>query len=336
MKGKEPGALFRAVVMVKDESSRVPGGHDPMKVLVINSGSSSMKYKLYDTASEVELATGLIERMNQPEATIIHRVNGRETRLTEPVADAEKGVSRAIELLMTVGNPPPLSDSEEIMGVGHRVVHGGEAFSASAVVDDEVLAAIEQCVPLAPLQNPANLAGLRAAMKILPSKPQVAVFDTAFFQTMPPAAYHYALCYEWYERHRIRRYGFHGSSHRYVTTMAADLLGKPDPNLITLHLGNGCSMACIREGKAIDQTMGLTPLEGLVMGTRSGDFDPGIIFHLLRQGLDIEEIRTGGREEERSARDQRRVSGPARCSRGRGSGRQKGRPGDRDLRSSDA
>ena len=264
-----------------------------MKILVINCGSSSIKYKLYDMTDETELAAGLIERMNQPEATIIHQVNGEETRLTECIPDAKRGVERLVELLTTLGDPVPLRCLDELLAVGHRVVHGGEAFSESVIVDEKALASIEECASLAPLHNPANLAGLLAAMEILPGKPQVAVFDTAFFQTMPPAAYHYALNYDWYERYRVRRYGFHGSSHRYVAMVAAELLGKSRPNLITLHLGNGCSMACIKAGQAIDQTMGLTPLEGLVMGTRSGDFDPGIIFHLIRQGVDIEEVRTG-------------------------------------------
>ncbi|MFH0982243.1 MAG: acetate kinase [Planctomycetota bacterium] len=262
-----------------------------MKILVINCGSSSIKYKLYDMTTQGERASGLIERMGEAQSTIIHQCNGQETRLAEPIPHAERGVARLVELLTTVGHPPPLSSPTEVAGVGHRVVHGGEAFSESVVVDDRVLATIAECVALAPLHNPANLAGLQAAMKILPGKPQVGVFDTAFFQTMPPAAYLYALPYEWYEKYRIRRYGFHGTSHRYVAMRAAELLGEPRPNLITLHLGNGCSMSCIREGKAVDQSMGLTPLEGLVMGTRSGDFDPAVIFHLLRLGLSVEEIR---------------------------------------------
>jgi acetate kinase len=194
-------------------------------------------------------------------------------------------------LLTTVGEPPPLTGPQDVDGVGHRVVHGGEDFYESVVVNDAVLASIEGCCELAPLHNPANLGGIRAAMRILPGKPQVAVFDTAFFQTMPPASYLYAVPYEWYERRRIRRYGFHGTSHRYVAMRAAELLGKPRPNLITMHLGNGCSAACIRAGKAVDQSMGLTPLEGLVMGTRSGDIDPAIIFHLAREGMGLDDVR---------------------------------------------
>ncbi len=264
-----------------------------MNILVINSGSSSIKYRLYDMATEAERATGIVERLGESESTITHRIGGDEVRLTEPVPNAEKGVGRLVELLMTVGEPPALPGLDQVSGVGHRVVHGGEAFSESVVVDDGVLDTIDKCASLAPLHNPPNLAGLRAAMKLMPKTPQVAVFDTAFFQTMPPVAYHYALPYEWYEKYGVRRYGFHGTSHRYVAGRAAELIGKPEPNLITIHLGNGCSMSCIRGGKAIDQTMGLTPLEGLVMGTRSGDFDPAIIFHLLRQDMEVDQVRTG-------------------------------------------
>lgn len=264
-----------------------------MKILVINCGSSSIKYKLYDMRQQQELATGLIERIGEAESHVTHRCGGEDMRLSEPVPDAERGVRRLMELLTSYGSPPPLSGPEDVGGVGHRVVHGGEDFSESVLVDERVLQTISACASLAPLHNPANLAGLHAAMKILPEKPQAAVFDTAFFQTMPPAAYHYALPYEWYEQYRVRRYGFHGTSHRYVARRAAELLGKPRPNLITLHLGNGCSMTCIRAGEAVDQSMGLTPLEGLVMGTRCGDIDPAIVFHLLRQGMDVEEVRIG-------------------------------------------
>lgn len=263
-----------------------------MKILVINSGSSSIKYRLYDMANEAEASSGIIERMGEPESTIVHRQAGREVRLTEPVPHTERGVRRLLEMLMTVGDPPPLVSLDQVAGVGHRIVHGGEAFSESVVVDDDVLDTIDKCASLAPLHNPPNLAGLLAAIKLMPRTPQVAVFDTAFFQTMPPVAYLYALPYEWYEKYGVRRYGFHGTSHRYVAERAAALIGKPEPNLITIHLGNGCSMSCILRGKAIDQTLGLTPLEGLVMGTRSGDFDPAIIFHLLAQGMEVEQIRT--------------------------------------------
>ncbi len=262
-----------------------------MNILVINCGSSSVKYKLYDMTQQAELAVGLIERIGEVESRISHTCAGESTELSEAIGDYSVGVARIIDLLTTCGQPPPLSDPGQIAGVGHRVVHGGESFAESVVVDEGVLAAIDECSQLAPLHNPANLAGLRAAMAILPGRPQVAVFDTAYFQSMPPAAFHYAVPYEWYAEEKVRRYGFHGTSHRYVAGRAAELVGREKPNLITLHLGNGCSMACIRAGEAVDQSMGLTPLEGLVMGTRSGDLDPAIIFHLAGRGMSLEQIR---------------------------------------------
>jgi acetate kinase len=265
-----------------------------MNILVINCGSSSIKYKLYDMPASgkgTQRAAGLIERIGEGNSQTTHEINGETVKRTVPINNYEQGVTQIMELLTTCGSPPPLRDPQDIDGVGHRVVHGAEDFSESVIVNDELLEVVEHCCELAPLHNPANLAGLRAAMKTLPGKPQVAVFDTAFFQTMPKSAYLYALPYEWYTEKRIRRYGFHGTSHRYVSMRAAELLNKPKPNLITLHLGNGCSMTCIRQGQAIDQSMGLTPLEGLVMGTRSGTFDPAIIFHLVRSGMSLDEVR---------------------------------------------
>jgi acetate kinase len=261
-----------------------------VKILVVNCGSSSLKYRLFDMQDSKELACGTIERIGEPVSNISHEAGGAKTELNEKVADYEAGVRCLLRLLTQAGDNPPLSDVEEIDGVGHRVVHGGEEFYDSAIIDDLVLTAIEDCCQLAPLHNPANLAGVRAAMLAIPDRPHVAVFDTAFFQTMPAEAYVYALPYEWYKEKRIRRYGFHGTSHRYVSLVAAELLGKPYPNLVTMHLGNGCSCTSIKAGKAIDQSMGLTPLEGLVMGTRSGDFDPAIIFHMMSQGMDIQSI----------------------------------------------
>ncbi len=265
-----------------------------MNILVINCGSSSIKYKLYDMRTSgkgTQRAAGLIERIGEGNSQTTHQVNDETVKRSVPINDYEQGVAQIMELLTTCGSPPPLRDPQDIDGVGHRVVHGAEDFSESVIVNDDLLKVVEHCCELAPLHNPANLAGLRAAMKTLPGKPQVAVFDTAFFQTMPKSAYLYALPYEWYTEQRIRRYGFHGTSHRYVSMRAAELLNKPKPNLITLHLGNGCSMTCIRAGQAIDQSMGLTPLEGLVMGTRSGTFDPAIVFHLVRGGMSLDEIR---------------------------------------------
>lgn len=263
-----------------------------MKILVINCGSSSIKFKLFDMDGEGCLASGLIDRVGERRSRTTIDVGGVCATRSEPILDYEHGVRTALELLTTVGSPPALGAAEEVHAVGHRVVHGGESFCESALVDDAVLAAIDRCCELAPLHNPANLAGLRAAMTILADRPHVAVFDTAFFQTMPPAAYMYPLPYEWYTDHQVRRYGFHGTSHRYVAARAAELLEKPTPSLITVHLGNGCSAACIRAGVAIDQTMGLTPLEGLPMGTRCGDIDPAIVFYMLRRGSSLEEVRT--------------------------------------------
>ncbi len=261
------------------------------KVLVINCGSSSIKYRLIDMADEKELASGLMERIGQPPAAVKHKTEGFTHEGSEDIGDYDTGIRRIVELLEDKRGPV-LENADELLGVGHRVVHGGEAFQDSILVDDGVLRAIEETIPLAPLHNPANLAGIQAAQRAFPATPQVAVFDTAFFQTLPPHAYCYAVPHEWYEQWRIRRYGFHGTSHRYVSGRAAEILARPQPNLITLHLGNGCSMACIKGGKAIDTTMGLTPLEGLVMGSRSGDIDPAIIFHLAERGeMDYPEIR---------------------------------------------
>jgi acetate kinase len=259
-------------------------------ILVINCGSSSIKYRLFDMRTETELASGLIERIGEKLSDISFQSNGSKGKLNEHISDPEAGVRVVLRLLTEAGDKPPLKSIDEIDGVGHRVVHGGDRFYDSVTIDPQVVDAIFGFCELAPLHNPANLAGIEAAMHVLPGKPQVAVFDTAFFQTMPPPAYVYAVPYEWYKEKRIRRYGFHGTSHKYVSLLAAELLKKPAPNLVTLHLGNGCSASCIRGGKAIDQTMGLTPLEGLMMGTRSGDIDPAIIFHMTRQGLSMEQI----------------------------------------------
>ena len=263
-----------------------------MNILVINCGSSSIKYKLYEMETERECAGGLIERLGEPEAHIKHHCGAEKIERNLPGADYASGVREVLALLTSFGTPPPLRSADEIDGVGHRIVHGGESFQDSVLIDDEVIAAIDACSEIAPLHNPANLKGVRAAMDVLPDRPHAAVFDTAFFQTMPPEAYIYALPYEWYTEQRVRRYGFHGTSHRFVTASAAELLEKPKPNLVTLHLGNGCSMSCIRAGRAIDQTMGFTPLEGLVMGTRCGDIDPAIIFHMLRAGLSEDDVHT--------------------------------------------
>ena len=262
-----------------------------MKILVINCGSSSIKYKFYSLETEDELASGLIERIGQESAHTIHHIGSLKVEKKDKIDNAEQGLQQILSLLTTKGNPPPISQYSDIQGVGHRVVHGGEDFHESVIINEKVMNTIDKCCELAPLHNPANLAGIKAVEKLLPQIPQTAVFDTAFFQTMPEHAYHYAVPYEWYVEKKVRRYGFHGTSHRYVSMRAEKLINKNQANLITIHMGNGCSMSCIKNGRAIDQSMGLTPLEGLVMGTRSGDFDPAIIFHMHNKGMEFSDIK---------------------------------------------
>jgi acetate kinase len=238
-------------------------------VLVINSGSSSLKFSLIDGASEGVLVQGLAEALGSPNAVVHVSRPGRskETR-------AIPGAHHSEALVAVLG----AIEGFHVGAIGHRVVHGGEAFSGSVLIDDATVAAIRDCVPLAPLHNPANLAGIEAARERFPELPHVAVFDTAFHQTMPPRAFHYALPHALYEEHKVRRYGFHGTSHRFVSAEAARLLGKDpaDFQCITAHLGNGCSACAVKDGHSVDTTMGFTPLEGLVMGTRSGDIDPNL------------------------------------------------------------
>ncbi|BDD87492.1 acetate/propionate family kinase [Desulfofustis limnaeus] len=268
-----------------------------MKILVINSGSSSIKFQLLDMSSEQVLASGLVERIGEPMGTVkctMRPGTEKQSALKRdlPVADHQTGMLLAVELL-TDKAQGVVGSRADIGAIGHRVVHGGERFHQPTVIDSAVLAAIRDTVPLAPLHNPANLDGIEVALRLFPGVLQVAVFDTAFHQSIPPRAYLYALPYDWYEHHRIRRYGFHGTSHKYVAGECARLMGKPLArcNLITVHLGNGCSMTAIENGRSIDTTLGMTPLEGLVMGTRSGDIDPAIHVFLHRNlGLDIEEI----------------------------------------------
>ena len=265
-----------------------------MIVLVINCGSSSLKYQLFDMSDERQLARGLIQRIGEQDAHFSHRSDGKAIDRELPIPDHPA----AFETLRATLLDPELGllhSAGEIDAIGHRVVHGAEAFVDSTLITDEVIATIQECSPLAPLHNPANLEGIRAAHKAFPSADNVAVFDTAFHRDMPPEAYLYAIPYDYYERLRVRKYGFHGTSHRFVAQRAAELLGIPYDqfNAITCHLGNGCSMAAIRGGKSIDTTLGLTPLEGLVMGTRSGDIDPGAIFHIAKaDGLSIEDLDT--------------------------------------------
>ena len=254
-----------------------------MKVLVLNCGSSSIKYQLFDMPAGEVLAKGLVQKIGEAEGKIDQSSSSGNVALVERVPDHVAGLKKAIELL-TKGDKAPLKDIAEISAVGHRVVHGGEKFAKTVLINDEVVRAIDEFAALAPLHNPPNLLGIKVARELLPKVPQVAVFDTAFHQTMPEKAYLYALPMALYREDRIRRYGFHGTSHRYVAERAAALLKKKpsEARLITCHLGNGCSIAAVADGKSVDTSMGLTPLEGLVMGTRSGDFDPAIIFHLAR------------------------------------------------------
>ena len=263
-----------------------------MKILVINSGSSSVKYRLFvidESGQHAELAKGLLERVGTDEAQVIHQHDSKKFAFIRPIPDCRTGIAEIAEHLRKNH-----LISDDLGGIGHRVVHGGSEFTKSVEIDQAVLQQIEACSQLAPLHNPANLAGIKACQEIFPGIPQIAVFDTAFHQTLAPEAFLYALPYEWYEKYGVRRYGFHGTSHRYVAEMAAEFLHKPleKCNFVTMHLGNGCSMAAIRNGKVIDTTMGLTPLEGLVMGTRCGDIDTAIVFHMLSAGkLTIDQVR---------------------------------------------
>jgi acetate kinase len=255
-------------------------------VLVLNCGSSSVKFALIEPASGFRALTGLGERVGGEDAVVHIRRHGEETS-SAPSDVSHHGV---VAHLLRELTP---DERSSIAAVGHRVVHGGRQFSESVVIDDSVKSALKRLVPLAPLHLPANRAGIEATLATLPGVPQVAVFDTAFHQTMPPVAYHYAVPREWYEEYAVRRYGFHGTSHRYVSARAADLLDRPlsELRMVTLHLGNGCSAAAVRDGASVDTTMGMTPLEGLVMGTRSGDVDPGLLGYIAdRLHLDLDGV----------------------------------------------
>ena len=250
-----------------------------MKILVINAGSSSLKYQLIDIETEEVLAKGLCERIGIDGSRLKHSPEGKDEVIIEkPMKDHSDAIKLVLEAL-TDKEYGVIADMSEISAVGHRVVHGGEAFSKSVVIDDAVKKAIEECIPLAPLHNPPNIIGIEACEKSMPGVPQVAVFDTAFHQTMPPKAFMYALPYELYQNDKIRRYGFHGTSHKYVSSQAAEMLGKPieELKIITCHLGNGSSITAVDGGKSVDTSMGFTPLAGVVMGTRSGDIDPAIV-----------------------------------------------------------
>ncbi|MFK0167571.1 acetate kinase [Streptomyces sp. NPDC090306] len=264
------------------------------RVLVLNSGSSSVKYQLLDMRDRSRLAVGLVERIGEETSRLKHTplLGGGTRERTGRIPDHESALKAVAEELDRDGLG---LDSPELVAIGHRVVHGGQFFTEPTVVDDAVLAEIKRLIPVAPLHNPANLTGIRTAMSLRPDLPQVAVFDTAFHTTMPESAARYAIDVKTADEHRVRRYGFHGTSHAFVSRAAAKLLGRApeDVNVIVLHLGNGASASAVRGGKCVDTSMGLTPLEGLVMGTRSGDLDPAVIFHLARVGgLSMDEIDT--------------------------------------------
>lgn len=265
-----------------------------MNVLVINCGSSSLKYQVINSDTEEVLAKGLCERIGIDGRLVYqNKKNGGEKEVSEAAMPTHK---QAIQLVLdAIVNPKTgvLKDLSEIGAVGHRVVHGGEKFASSTILNEEVLKVVEECNDLAPLHNPANLIGIRACQELMPNTPMVGVFDTAFHQTMPEKAYLYGINYDYYEKYKVRRYGFHGTSHSYVSKRAAEMLNKPYDQLKTIvcHLGNGASVCAVENGKSVDTSMGLTPLEGLIMGTRSGDIDPGAMeFLAKKENLNIEEV----------------------------------------------
>lgn len=266
-----------------------------MKVLVLNCGSSSIKYQFIDTETKNWLAKGIVERIGMSSAVLTHqRPDKDKIRIVGEILDHTVAIKYVLAVLMSK-NHGVIKDKSEIEAVGHRVVHGGETFSGSVLITDQVLKALKDNIELAPLHNPPNIKGIEAVKELMPDLPQCGVFDTAFHSHMPPKAYLYGIPYELYKKYKIRRYGFHGTSHRYVSQRAAALLNKPydQCKIITAHLGNGCSMAAVDKGISIDTTMGFTPLEGLLMGTRSGDLDPSIILYIMsKEELSLSDANT--------------------------------------------
>ena len=255
-----------------------------MKVLVVNCGSSSIKYQLINMENEEVMAKGYLEKIGLLDSFLTHKVNGEKYRIEKVITNHEEGIKLVLDQLLDE-NYGVIKDLKEIDAVGHRVVHGGEKFSDSVIITDEVIDAMKECIPLAPLHNPAGITGIEACKKVLPNVPMVGVFDTAFHQTIPKEAYIYAIPYEYYEKYRIRKYGFHGTSHKFVSRRVAELMGKPveDLKIITCHLGQGGSLCAVKGGKSVDTSMGLTPLAGIPMGTRCGDIDPSIVTFLMKQ-----------------------------------------------------
>jgi len=263
-----------------------------MKVLVLNSGSSSIKYQFIDTKEKIALAKGIVERIGMTGAVLNHtRHDGNNVRIVAEILDHGMAIEYVLAVMLSK-NHGVIEDKSDIDAVGHRVVHGGESFSGSVLMTDEVMKVLQENIELAPLHNPPNIKGIQAVSRIMPDTDQCVVFDTAFHIKMPPKAYLYGIPYELYKRHKIRRYGFHGTSHRFVSEIAASMLGKPitELKIVTAHLGNGCSMAAIDKGISVDTSMGFTPLEGLLMGTRAGDIDPSVILYIMgKEGLSLSE-----------------------------------------------
>lgn len=253
-----------------------------MKVLVINCGSSSLKYQLFDMTDESVLCKGLVERIGIEGSKLTHKVNGEKLVVEEPMKDHTEAINHVFDALLDE-KYGVIKSLDEVSAIGHRVLHGGDKLTESCIIDDKVKDKIREFIKFGPLHNPANLMGIEACEKLAPGKKNIAVFDTAFHQTMPAKTYMYAIPYEYYEDYRLRKFGFHGTSHRYITLRTQQLLGKEDINIITVHLGNGSSIAAVKDGKCYDTSMGLTPLEGLLMGTRSGDLDPTVMTFLMNE-----------------------------------------------------
>lgn len=265
-----------------------------MKILVVNCGSSSLKYQLIDMQDENVMAKGYLERIGQEGSFLTHTVNGEKHKIEKKIPNHEEGMELVVEQLL---HPEygVIKDLNEIDAIGHRIVHGGEKFTESVLVDDEVIKGIEDAIKFAPLHNPAHLQGIYACQRAFPSKPNVVVFDTAFHQTMPKKAYMYAIPYEYYDKYKVRKYGAHGTSHRFVSKRVAEIMNKPveDLKIITCHLGQGASLCAVKDGKSVDTSMGLTPLAGVPMGSRSGDIDPSLVTFLMeKEGLTPQEMDT--------------------------------------------
>ena len=266
-----------------------------MRILVLNCGSSSIKYQFINTDEKVTLAKGIVDRIGMSGAVLSHtRYDGDTIKIVGEILDHTMGIEYVLGVMLSK-NHGVIDDKDDIDAVGHRVVHGGETFSGSVLITNEVVRVLQDNIELAPLHNPPNIKGIQAVTRLLPGKPQVGVFDTSFHLKMPPKAFLYGIPYELYKKHKIRRYGFHGTSHRFVSQRAAEILGKKfdELKIITAHLGNGCSMAAVDRGHSVDTTMGFTPLEGLLMGTRSGDLDPSLILYIMgKEGLSLSEAGT--------------------------------------------